>query len=62
MRALVTRAAGFIGSNLARRLCGEGHDVTGVDSFTEYYERRCLSETTMAQLVPDSAYALVAGQ
>lgn len=38
MRALVTGAAGFIGSNLARRLCSEGHDVTGVDSFTDYYE------------------------
>lgn len=39
MRALVTGAAGFIGSTLARRLRGEGLDVTGVDSFTDYYDQ-----------------------
>lgn len=38
MHALVTGAAGFVGSHLARRLRDEGHDVTGVDSFTDYYD------------------------
>ncbi|MBU3749092.1 MAG: NAD-dependent epimerase/dehydratase family protein [Mycobacterium sp.] len=38
MRALVTGAAGFIGSHLALRLTGEGHRVVGVDSFTDYYD------------------------
>lgn len=33
MRVLVTGAAGFIGSHLAERLAGEGHEVTGVDNF-----------------------------
>lgn len=28
----ITGCAGFVGSNLARRLCKKGHDVTGVDS------------------------------
>lgn len=39
MKALVTGAAGFIGSTLATRLVEAGHDVTGVDCFTDYYAR-----------------------
>ncbi len=38
MRALVTGAAGFIGSTLTSRLLAEGHDVVGVDALTEYYD------------------------
>jgi ADP-L-glycero-D-manno-heptose 6-epimerase len=33
MRILVTGGAGFIGSNVAKRLAGDGHDVTAADSF-----------------------------
>src|SRR5262249_19796428 len=36
--ALVTGAAGFIGSHLTDRLLEEGVRVTGVDCFTGYYE------------------------
>ena len=39
MRALVTGVAGFIGSHLARRLLDTGHEVVGVDCFTDYYAR-----------------------
>ena len=39
MKALVTGAAGFIGSTLAERLCEDGADVVGLDSFTDYYPR-----------------------
>ena len=39
MRALVTGAAGFIGSHLTERLISEGHDVLAVDAFTGYYDR-----------------------
>jgi UDP-glucose 4-epimerase len=35
--ALVTGAAGFIGSSLVERLLGDGVRVTGVDCFTDYY-------------------------
>lgn len=34
MRALVTGAAGFIGSNLTERLLAEGHSVTAVDNLS----------------------------
>ena len=33
MRALVTGAAGFIGSTLVDRLLAEGHQVVGIDNF-----------------------------
>src|SRR6266446_883715 len=39
MRALVTGAAGFIGSTLAEQLLADGADVVGLDSFTDYYPR-----------------------
>ena len=45
--ALVTGAAGFLGSHLAERLLALGHDVTGVDCFTPYYARR-LKEANLA--------------
>jgi len=35
----VTGAAGFIGSHLCERLLGDGHDVVGLDSFADYYDR-----------------------
>jgi UDP-glucuronate 4-epimerase len=38
MRFLVTGAAGFIGFHLARRLLDDGHEVTGLDGFTPYYD------------------------
>ena len=39
MRYVVTGAAGFIGSTLCDALLVAGHEVTGVDSFTDYYPR-----------------------
>ena len=38
MKVLVTGAAGFIGSHMAERLQKEGHQVTGVDNFSDYYD------------------------
>jgi nucleoside-diphosphate-sugar epimerase len=38
VRYVVTGAAGFIGSHLAETLLAAGHDVVGIDSFTDYYD------------------------
>jgi nucleoside-diphosphate-sugar epimerase len=38
MRYGVTGAAGFIGSHLAEALTSAGHDVVGLDCFTDYYD------------------------
>jgi UDP-glucuronate 4-epimerase len=38
MRYVVTGAAGFIGSQLAEALVASGHEVVGVDCFTDYYD------------------------
>ena len=38
MRYLVTGAAGFIGSHLLEALEAQGHDVVGIDCFTDYYD------------------------
>jgi nucleoside-diphosphate-sugar epimerase len=39
VRYVVTGAAGFIGSHLAEGLLAAGHEVLGVDAFTDYYDR-----------------------
>lgn len=44
MRYLVTGAAGFIGSKIARELTLSGNEVLGVDSYNNYYD------TTLKQL------------
>jgi UDP-glucuronate 4-epimerase len=38
-RVLVTGVAGFVGSNLAEALIMQGHEVIGIDAFTDSYAR-----------------------
>jgi UDP-glucose 4-epimerase len=49
MRALVTGAAGFIGSTLSGALLARGDEVVGVDCFTDYYAR-AIKERNLASL------------
>jgi len=57
VKALVTGAAGFIGSALAERLVKEGADVVGLDSFTDYYPR-AEKERNLSWLRTQKAFCL----
>ena len=46
MRYAVTGAAGFIGSHLVEALVAGGHDVVGIDCFTDYYDPALKEENT----------------
>lgn len=60
MRAVVTGAAGFIGSHLSERLLADGWQVTGIDAFTPYYERDA-KEANLSGLVGRSGFTFVEG-
>ena len=49
MRYLVTGAAGFIGSHLSEALRDQGHDVVGLDCFTDYYDVALKEENARGQ-------------
>lgn len=55
---LVTGAAGFVGSNLSRRLLGGGCRVFGVDCFTDYYDRN-VKERNIADLLKQEDFTLI---
>jgi UDP-glucose 4-epimerase len=58
MRALVTGAAGFIGSTLAERLLADGADVVGIDCFTDYYPR-AIKERNLAAVANRPGFRFV---
>ena len=58
MKALVTGAAGFIGSHLADRLVADGATVVGLDSFADFYPR-AIKERNLARLRSSAAFSLV---
>jgi nucleoside-diphosphate-sugar epimerase len=58
MHCLVTGVAGFIGSSIAERLIGEGHNVIGVDCFTDYYSRE-IKESNIAGLKNEKRFELI---
>ena len=57
MRCLVTGVAGFVGSTLAERLIALGHEVRGVDCFTDYYARS-VKEANLTTLRAASGFEL----
>jgi nucleoside-diphosphate-sugar epimerase len=58
MKALVTGAAGFIGSHLSGRLLDRGAEVTGIDCFADYYPRP-LKEANLAGLTGRTGFSFV---
>jgi UDP-glucose 4-epimerase len=58
MKALVTGAAGFIGSTLAERLLADGADVVGLDCFTDYYPRQ-IKERNLSTLLANRSFRLI---
>jgi len=61
VKVVVTGAAGFIGSQLAERLAADGHEVVGIDCFTDYYARET-KERNIAALRATRAFRLVEGR
>jgi len=59
-KSLVTGAAGFIGSRVCTHLLGEGHDVVGVDGFTDSYDPG-EKLARAAALTRESRFTLVSG-
>jgi nucleoside-diphosphate-sugar epimerase len=59
-KALVTGAAGFIGSHLTATLLDRGWQVTGLDCFTDYYPRQ-LKEANVAVNADRAGFRLIEG-
>lgn len=58
VRSLVTGVAGFIGSHIAERLIKKGHEVLGVDCFTDYYARS-IKEKNLKGLFKEQRFAFL---
>jgi nucleoside-diphosphate-sugar epimerase len=61
LRAVVTGAAGFIGSHLVESLLADGHDVLGIDCFVDYYPREA-KEANLERARADRRFEFVEGR
>jgi nucleoside-diphosphate-sugar epimerase len=60
LKAVVTGAAGFIGSHVVESLLGSGFEVLGIDAFVDYYPR-LVKESNLAAARASKAFRLVEG-
>ncbi len=58
MRSLVTGCAGFIGSHVVDALLKKGHEVIGIDCFTDYYPRE-IKERNIEHALHDGRFTLI---
>jgi len=58
LKHLITGSAGFIGSNLAKKLLAEGEEVIGIDCFTDYYARE-LKENNIKEILNNPNYTFL---
>lgn len=58
MSCLVTGAAGFIGSHISEALIDRGHEVVGIDCFTDYYAR-AIKESNLSALRNSPRFTMV---
>ena len=58
MRVVLTGATGFIGSQLSERLVADGVEVTGIDAFTDFYDRPA-KEANLTTLHASDRFRLV---
>lgn len=58
LRCVVTGCAGFIGSHLSEALVAQGHEVVGIDCFTDYYPRAA-KEANLAALLDSPNFTFI---
>jgi UDP-glucuronate 4-epimerase len=58
VKVIVTGAAGFIGSHVAKALLARGDSVAGVDSLNSYYDPK-LKQDRLAWLLPEKDFTFV---
>ncbi len=56
--AIVTGCAGFIGSSLSKRLLGEGYKVTGLDCFTDNYDKK-IKESNLQPILQHQNFTMI---
>ncbi|WP_193335445.1 NAD-dependent epimerase/dehydratase family protein [Devosia beringensis] len=61
MKIFISGTAGFIGYHLARRFLNEGHEVTGFDGVTDYYDIT-LKRARLAELAAAPGFTAVEGR
>ena len=62
MTILITGAAGFIGSNLVKKICGTSSEqiVIGIDNMNDYYDVR-LKEQRLEELLQYPTFKFIKG-